>query len=194
MQLNFIKCQILGTPRAQIHTVLLGKGLALPFLLASCPGKQWHNCRAVHSLWQYRAESWHQQWLFSAGYYTPLPGNSAPLRWHLFLCDPGDPQTTLSFLGFCPTSPPNHLEARHFTRGSRHLKLRFCALLLIILCGSLCKQAPSLSSYPQLYLPRFKSPYLLPSKSMVTFLLIGLQDFSLWPPIDFFSLTTEMIW
>ena len=61
------------------------------------------------SLWQYRAESWYLDSLFSATLHGPMPGNSAALGTTHSSCDPRDPQTMMSHLGFYPALPPEHL-------------------------------------------------------------------------------------
>ena len=76
-----------------------------------------------------------------------FPGSSAWelcwLRYPCFSCDPRDPETTLPHLGFCPTSPPEHLSGRdvsHLEQISKGLILHSGVMSLS--CGRLT-QAPS---------------------------------------------------
>ena len=68
-------------------------------------------------------------WLADCSWF---PGSNAwQLCWlrqpHSF-CDPGDPETTLSHLGFCPSSPPEHLSVRDVSlTGADFLKFWYCA-------------------------------------------------------------------
>lgn len=100
------------------------------------------NCAVVHGLWQHWAESWHLDSLHSVSFPALMLGNSATLRHTCSSCDPGDPETMLSHLGFHTF---HHL--RIFKPGtlqhSRLLKVPFCALSLMILFSNLFKQALS---------------------------------------------------
>lgn len=68
--------------------------------------------------------------LFSASFPSLMFGNSATLRHPHSFCDPRDPETTLSHLGFCSTSPPEHLQARAIPNSSRLLKAALCCLFM----------------------------------------------------------------
>lgn len=93
-----------------IHPRGVGGGLAplLPFVGLG-PREQSRDPAAVFSLWQHGAESRCLDLRFSAGFPTLMPGSSAALGPPRSSRDPGDPETMLSHLGFCPVSPPEHL-------------------------------------------------------------------------------------
>ena len=84
--------------------LLSGKGGCLTLL------RKWSQHYAkVHGLWQPRAESPVLGSLIAFGFPTLNDGNSATLGHSHSFCDVWDPETTLSHLGLCPTSPPEHL-------------------------------------------------------------------------------------
>ena len=95
-----------------------------PCLESHCPP----NSAVFRGLWQHLAEKPLWGWLIVACFPTPKLGNSATLRYPHSFCGPGDPETTLSHLGFCPTSPSQHLSSREVPHRSR--LLRICTLLL----------------------------------------------------------------
>jgi len=72
-----------------------------------------------------------------------MPGNSAALRNPCSSCDPGDPETTLSHLVFCPTSPPECLSGRDVAPWSRLLIVPILHLNAISLSSSWLPEAAS---------------------------------------------------
>ena len=68
-------------------------------------------------------------------------------------CDPEDPETTLSHLGFCPASPPEHLSGRDVSQWSRFLKVLILSYGAISLCGSQLMEDPSRPLIIFLYIP-----------------------------------------
>ena len=67
-----------------------------------------------------------------------MPASSATLRHPCYFCDPGDPETTLTHLGFCPVLPPGHLSGRDIPHWSRLLKaLILCYISLPLSCSQL---------------------------------------------------------
>lgn len=74
--------------------------------------KWWHDYAAVCSLCQHQAESQHLNSLFVTGFSAGKLGISAALRHSLSFCDPRDPETMLSHLGFHPALPPEHISGK----------------------------------------------------------------------------------
>lgn len=64
---------------------------------------------AVHSLWQYWAESLHLDSLFSANFPSPVSGNLVALKHQHSFCDPEDPETAVPPDILPPSMPPEHL-------------------------------------------------------------------------------------
>ena len=61
-----------------------------------------NNCALVCDLWQIGAGSPVLCWLIAASFHDLMTMNSVALRHPWFSCDPEDPETTLSHLGFHP--------------------------------------------------------------------------------------------
>lgn len=72
-------------------------------------------------------------------------------------------------------------------------KFRFCTPLLIILCGSPYKQAPSPLPYLRLHLLDVCSMHLLPSKKWLLFYLNTSRFCSLRPLIDFWGVGNDLV-
>ena len=81
-------------------------------LAGSLLGEQLPDHVVVCSLWPQLAERPLWGLLIVPGFPTPVFENSATLRHPHPFCDPGDPETTLSHLGFFLDSPPEHLSGR----------------------------------------------------------------------------------
>lgn len=77
----------------------------------------------VPSLWQHWAESQSLASLLSAGFPSPMLGNSATLMNSHSFCDTRDPETMLSHLEFCPASSPEQIYTRGILNCSRLLKV-----------------------------------------------------------------------
>ena len=86
------------------------------------------DCAVVCGIWQPRAESPLLGWLITAGFPAPMPGNSEALCHPQSSC--GDPETTMSHLGFYPASPPKHLSDKDVPHWKRLLKVLILRLLL----------------------------------------------------------------
>ena len=90
-------------------------------------------------------------------------------------CDPGNPETTLSHIGFCPTVPAKHLSGGNIPHQSSFWKFWFCTPLLYHLLVAGIWRIPS---PPSVYLPiypliHFSAPRTL--QKVVTFLFVELQ-------------------
>ena len=72
---------------------------------------------------------------------SPMVGNSSTFRHPHSFCDPEDPETTL---GFCLTSPPEHLSDQDVSYQSRLLKVLILLSIAISLSGSWLMEHPSL--------------------------------------------------
>lgn len=66
----------------------------------------------MHGLWQPGAESPVLGLLTAASFPAPMFKNSATFRNPCNVYDLGDPETTESYLGFCPMSSPEQLSGR----------------------------------------------------------------------------------
>ena len=77
--------------------------------------------------------------LIADNFPAPMPGNSAALRHLCSFCEPGDPETTLSHLGFHLTWTSERLSGRDVPHLSRFLKVPILcsAALLLFSSGSL---------------------------------------------------------
>lgn len=154
------KLHILGIPVAWTSTAPLGEGLAM--LLLPGLGKQLHNCTAVQSLCQNRAESWYPR-------LTPMPGNRAAHWCHLFFLWARRPSDHVVIPGI----PPWHLST--FRPGS-YLTVadfkKFCCLYYLAVASE-CSPSPSAVS-AAMSLPSQLSPPPTFQK-VVAFLLVVLQ-------------------
>ena len=120
------------------------QGLSVLLLLpGSLLRKRSPDGAEIQGLWQHLAERPRQGSLIVASFPSSMLVNSATLRHPRSFCDPRDPETTLSHLGFCPTQPPEHLSGRDIPHRSRLLKV----LILFSAAVSLsCSRFQRLSS------------------------------------------------
>ena len=131
----------------------LGYLATILLFAAPVPVKRSHDHAFVHSLWQHSAESHHLDSLFLAGFHDPIHGNPAILRHHMFFLQPQrlsswDSALLHQLSTFKPRTSPG---VPDFSQ------------LLIIICSSPLKEAPSLplflryitldSSFHASYLP-----------------------------------------
>ena len=123
-------------------------------LARSLLGEQSPNCAMVCSLWQLQAESPFLGSLYPAGFPVLMPGNSAGFRHFSSHCDPGDPETTLSDLGFHPTS---RAAFRETSKCSNFALCCYITFLYLAYGGSL----PPPEVYLPIYCLRFMSLHLL---------------------------------
>jgi len=155
-------CCILHAPARPLPW---GKEQGLPGVVA-CWASAWRavaqSCRAP-SLWPHLGERPLRGSLIVASFPALMLGNSATLRHPRSSCDPGDPETTLSHLGFCPTLPPKHLSGRDVPHRSRPLKVAILHSRAISLSGSRLLEAPSPPSFTFPSDSRLRPSYLAKS-------------------------------
>ena len=112
--------------------------LARPLL-----GEQSPDSTEIEGLWQHWAESPFPGSLIVACFPAQMLGNSATLRYPHSFCDPRDPETTLSLLGFCPALPSEHLSGRDIPPWNRLIKVPILHSTAISLSGNHLKESPS---------------------------------------------------
>ena len=117
--------------------------------------------------------------LIVASFPVPMLGNSVTLRHPCPLCDSGDPETTLSDLGFYPALPPEHSSGRDIPQRNRLWKVPILYSIAILLYHSWLVEAPS----P----PWFIFLYILSDSHLCTSYLSKRHRFSLLELQQFFS-------
>lgn len=146
--------------------------LVLPLLREQSP-----HPATVHGLWQQWPENPLLGLLNVVVFPDPMPGNSATLRCPHSFCDPGDPETLPSHLGFSPASPPQYPSGTDVPHQSRLLKVPILYFAAISLSSRQLMEAPSLLSLSSDISPQI---HLSPPATLwkvVTFLFVELQFF-----------------